>query len=139
MNELLKSRLPERTSESSIPAPPSKFVPVLAYLPVSELCLDACYLQQIVKRRVNLLVEYWDDRYFKPPTVSLRDGILYVIDGRHRVAAMKYRNPNDFLVPCELFGGLTLQEEVELANTLSREASLSRHTINKMEKEHKNK
>ena len=43
--------------------------------------------------------------------VSLRDGIYYVVDGKHRVAACKKLYGNDYLMDSKLFYGLTYQDE----------------------------
>ena len=92
-----------------------EFVSVRCYLPIGSLNPDAPYHQQVIEELAKRLAEGWDERLFEPLTVSLRDSELYVIDGRHRLAALKLRNPNDFLVPCNLFKGLTLEEEAKLA------------------------
>lgn len=48
------------------------------------------------------------------PVVSLRDGIPYITDGQHRVAALRiFGFSLDDTIQCEVYEGLTPQEEAE--------------------------
>ncbi len=50
---------------------------------------------------VDRLIREWDDRLLTPLTVSFRDGRFNVVDGQHRVAAMRKMNSGEnVLVPC---------------------------------------
>jgi uncharacterized protein DUF6551 len=53
-------------------------------------------------------------------TVSLRsDRMYYLLDGQHRVEAARRANDGSYKVLCEVFEGLTLQEEAEMFLTLN--------------------
>lgn len=47
--------------------------------------------------------------------VSFRDGKYYVIDGKHRVTAISQLFGQDALVPCEIFDGMTYEDEARYA------------------------
>lgn len=48
------------------------------------------------------------------PVVSKRDGNFYIVDGQHRVAALKMIGWGDQSIQCEVYDGLTESEEAEL-------------------------
>jgi len=73
------------------------------------------YQQQISEKKVENLVREWDDRLLTPLTVSFRDGKFNVVDGQHRIAAMrKMNNGENVMVPCLVYSGLTYEQEAEL-------------------------
>lgn len=67
------------------------------------------------------LVAEWDARLLDPLAVSFRDGRFNLIDGQHRVAAMRKMNAGrDVMAPCMVYAGLTYQEEAELCYKLDK-------------------
>jgi len=73
------------------------------------------YQQPISEKKVENLVREWDDRLLTPLTVSFRDGKFNVVDGQHRIAAMrKMNNGENVMVPCLVYSGLTYEQEAEL-------------------------
>lgn len=50
---------------------------------------------------------------FKPLDVSFRDGKYWVIDGQHRLYAIKKRKGGDCLVLCYVHYGMTMHDEAE--------------------------
>ena len=48
------------------------------------------------------------------PVVSLRDGMFYVVDGQHRIAALRILGFEEDTIQCEVYEGLTQEEEAEL-------------------------
>lgn len=117
------------------PAPKEEHTAALAYLPIGFLNPNVCYLQQIIESLAKKLAENWDEQLFDPLTVSIREGELYVIDGRHRLTALKLFNSSDFLVPCKIFKGLTMEEKAALVYRLQKAASLNRIRAKKVIKE----
>jgi hypothetical protein len=51
---------------------------------------------------------------FGYPVVNLRDGVWYIIDGQHRIGALRIMGWDDQQIECEAFEGLTEAEEAEL-------------------------
>src|SRR3990167_2976687 len=48
------------------------------------------------------------------PVLSLREGVFYVVDGQHRLAAARIFGFGDDALQCEVYEGLTEQDEAEL-------------------------
>ena len=73
------------------------------------------YQRVVDERKVNALVSKWDNLLMEPVVVSYRDGKYYLIDGQHRVAALRriYKDA-DTIVPCIVHTGLTYADEAEL-------------------------
>ena len=64
---------------------------------------------------VDRLIAKWDDRLLTPLVVSFRDGKFNVVDGQHRIAAMrKMADGGNVTVPCLIYTGLTYEQEAEL-------------------------
>ncbi len=81
----------------------------------SRLTSGLPYQQSISEKKVENLVREWDDRLLTPLTVSFRDGKFNVVDGQHRVAAMRKMNSGEnVLVPCLVYSGLTYEQEAAL-------------------------
>jgi len=79
------------------------------------------YQQPISEKKVDHLIQEWDDRLLTPLTVSFRDGKFNVVDGQHRVAAMrKMNNGENVMVPCLVYSGLTYEQEAELCYRIDR-------------------
>lgn len=60
-------------------------------------------------------------------TVNHRDGVVYVVDGQHRVEALRMHEPSyaDQQVQCRAYHGLTEEEEAEMFLRLNDQLSVS--------------
>jgi hypothetical protein len=56
----------------------------------------------------------FDPDRFTPPLISLRDGKHYVIDGQHRIEAMKVMGWHDQQVQCWVYEDMTEAQEADL-------------------------
>ena len=131
-----KQSLSNRGQKQDIPtASTTTLTTIQTMLPLSSLEVDVPYLQNIMESHAKMLAEHWDERLFDPLTVSLRDGKYYVIDGRHRMAALKLLNIEDAFVQCTLYQGLTVQEEAELTYRIHRARPLRMKNLKKLSKE----
>ena len=78
------------------------------------------------------IIRDWDERLLDPVIVSFRDGKFYVIDGQHRIAAMrKMNNGGEVMAVCKVYSGLTYEQEADLCYKLDkakRRLSLSQST-----------
>ena len=77
------------------------------------------YQRTVKERTVQKLVNNWNPIYLDPIVVSYRDGRYNVIDGQHRVTAMKRMSESgktaaDVKVLCVVHTGLTFADEAEL-------------------------
>lgn len=93
---------------------------VLRVLPTSKLISGLGYQRPVVASEVKRLVEKWDNNLLDPLTVSFRDGHFYVVDGQHRVSALREISDGDVLVLCRIYTGLTYEQEAELCVKLDR-------------------
>ncbi len=50
------------------------------------------YQRPVNPKEVDRLIREWDERLLDPVTVSFRDGKFYVVDGQHRISAMRKMN-----------------------------------------------
>ena len=79
------------------------------------------YQRPVDEREVNRLIREWDDRLLDPLVVSFRDGKFNVVDGQHRVAAMRKMNGGkEVMVPCTIYSGLTYEQEADLCYKLDK-------------------
>lgn len=72
------------------------------------------YQRPIEKSVVEHLVKEWDARLFDPITVSFRDGKFHVVDGQHRIIALRQMNDGKHvMVACKVYSGMTYQQEAD--------------------------
>jgi hypothetical protein len=69
--------------------------------------------RELRETRVEHLVANFDLEEMGTPTVSLRDGIFWIIDGNHRIEALKRLGFGEDRVECWVYEGLTAQQESE--------------------------
>lgn len=72
--------------------------------------------EKINEARVDYLVSRFDFDQFGTPVLSERDGAFYIIDGQHRIEALKRWLGADWessTIPCYVYEGLTEAEEAE--------------------------
>lgn len=73
------------------------------------------YQRSFNNKRARLIAEFFDERLANPPKVSFRDGVFYIFDGQHTVAARIMLNGGNHLpIKCIAYTGLTEQEEAAL-------------------------
>ena len=86
-----------------------------------ELYSGQPYQRPVKDRDVDKLVREWDLRLLTPLVVSYRDGHYYLVDGQHRVcASRKKNNGKDVDMLCQVYYGLTYEQEAELYYKLDR-------------------
>ena len=91
------------------------------YLYLSELYSGQPYQRPVKDADVNKLIREWDPRLLTPLVVSYRDGKYYLVDGQHRVCVLRQKNDGkDTAVLCQVFRGLTYEQEAELYYKLDR-------------------
>ena len=79
------------------------------------------YQRPVDEKEVNRLIREWDDHLLDPLVVSFRDGKFNVVDGQHRVAAMRKMNGGkEVMVPCIIYSGLTYEQEADLCYKLDK-------------------
>jgi hypothetical protein len=95
----------------------------LQWVPVSQIRVSPAAQRDLNPARVRALARHFDLEQFGTPVVSHRGGIYYVIDGQHRIAALRAAGPGDCEVLCWTYHGLTEAGEaamfLKLNNTLT--------------------
>jgi len=75
---------------------------------------DPKYQREIDVARIKKITKNWDDDLVNAPKVSLREnGVYYVFNGQHTLAAWKKRYGNR-PIQCKVYRGLTEEEEKDL-------------------------
>lgn len=75
---------------------------------------DPKYQREIDVARIRKITKNWDDDLVNAPKVSLREnGVYYVFNGQHTLAAWKKRYGNK-PIQCKVYRGLTEVEEKDL-------------------------
>lgn len=84
-------------------------------LSTGDLYSGQPYQRPVLERAVNKLVRAWDPRLLTPLVVSYREGRYNLVDGQHRVCAMRKLNSGkDVSVLCKVYHGMTYEQEAEL-------------------------
>ena len=94
---------------------------VLRDISTSLLITGQRYQRPVQEPDVDKLIRKWNPRKLRPLVVSFRDGRYYVIDGQHRLAALRKMNDGrDVFVECLVYDDLTYEQEADLYYELSK-------------------
>lgn len=95
----------------------NKFITNFKVMPVNtaEIFVPEEYQREFKPYMVKKILKNWDDNVVNMPKVSKRNGKYWVFDGQHTIAALKSKNDGqDIWVLCQVFEGLTIEEEANL-------------------------
>lgn len=70
------------------------------------------YQRSVDPRRVNKIIKEFNRNQINPPTLSERDGHLWVVDGQHTIAALLAQGQLTW--ECVIVSGLTYEDEARL-------------------------
>jgi uncharacterized protein DUF6551 len=70
--------------------------------------------REFVERQAAVYAQNFDLEALGYPVVSFRDGVWYIVDGQHRVAALRMMGWDDQQIECEVYEGLSEADEAEL-------------------------
>ena len=116
-----KDRIPENAAPSTGQSAPPVQCAVIRNLYTSRLISGLPYQRVVDERKVDALVRQWDNLLMEPVVVSYRDGKYYLIDGQHRIAALRRMfKDTDTIIPCIVHTGLTYADEAELFYKLDK-------------------
>lgn len=85
----------------------------LKWVPIPKMRVSPLAQREVNQARVDSIAANLDLEQIGTPTVSERDGYFYVIDGQHRVEALKQYGFADDSIQCWTYLGLTEEEEAE--------------------------
>lgn len=91
----------------------------LRWVPIPKMKVSPVAQRQLNTARVDRLAAEFDLEQLGTPTVSERDGSFYVIDGQHRIEALKQMGWGDQQVQCWTYSDLTEQDEADKFDRLN--------------------
>ena len=93
----------------------------LDWVEIDRMRVNPDAQREINNEWVNRLVRDFDPDAFGTITVNLReDGFYYIVDGQHRIEAMRLMGWTDQKVMCVVYHGLTEAQEAQLFLELNR-------------------
>lgn len=94
-------------------------------LPISKMIIDSRLQRGLDWRRVNKMAVEFDRDAVGTITVSERpNGVYHIIDGQHRVEALRIAEGEDAKVDCRVFHGLNKEDEARLFRLYNNTAKL---------------
>lgn len=95
--------------------------PKTEWITAGKLNIDHSYQRDVIPARVKAIADKLDLDALGLFIVSRRsDGKLFIIDGQHRDAALRYHGwQDDWKVECRVYEGLTVEQEAELYRQLN--------------------
>lgn len=94
----------------------------LRWVPLGKTKVSAVAQRTLNQARVDRLVTEFDEEQLGTPTVSERDGHFYIIDGQHRIEALKLWLGDGWegqQVQCWTYSGLTEEQEADKFDRLN--------------------
>ena len=103
------------TDKKPTPAPPKKVEREarLRWVPIPKMRVSSLAQRELNQARVDAIVANLDLEQIGTPTVNERDGWFWIIDGQHRVEALKAYGFVEDQLQCWTYVGLTEEEEAE--------------------------
>lgn len=86
----------------------------LRWVPIAEMKVSPKAQREFKEGHAAEFAADFDLEALGFPVVSLRDGNYYIVDGQHRVAALKMIGWGDQSIQCEVYEGLNEAEEARL-------------------------
>ena len=86
----------------------------LRWVPIPKMRVSPMAQRELNQARVDHLAAHFDPEQIGHPVVSDRDGHFWIIDGQHRIEALKEVGWGDQSVQCEVYDGLSETDEAEL-------------------------
>lgn len=120
MTEVIMNNNLNNLKEEVVHINGKKFIGRFEKLPMYKLFSAAHCQRRLDKDWVDEIADEYDDNLVGIITVSLRDGKYYVIDGQHRVSAIKRKFGANASVMCRVITGLTIKDEAWYFNKINK-------------------
>lgn len=101
------------TNATPKPGPKIERVARLRWVPLHRLVVSDVAQRELKQYRVDHLVAHFDHEQVGNPVVNERHGRFFIIDGQHRVAALREMYDDTHQVQCWTYVGLSEVEEAE--------------------------
>lgn len=85
----------------------------LQWVPLAQMKIAPLAQRELRQSWVDAIVAEFDPERLGNPTVNRRDEAFYVVDGQHRVEALRQMHWGDQAIQCWTYEGLTESEEAE--------------------------
>lgn len=85
----------------------------LKWIPISEMRVNEHAQRELNNSRVDRILANLELEQIGNPTVNFRGGAYYIIDGQHRIQALREFGLGDELLQCWTYEDLTEEEEAE--------------------------
>lgn len=85
----------------------------LRWIPLEKMHVSSLAQRDLNRARVDRIAASFDCEQIGTPTVNERDNKFYVIDGQHRIEALRDIGWGDQQIQCWTYVGLTEEEEAE--------------------------
>lgn len=85
----------------------------LRWVPIGMMRVSPVAQREINRARVDKLASAFDLDQLGVPVVSHRDGHFYIVDGQHRIEALKEIGWGDQQIQCWIYEGLTEEQEAD--------------------------
>lgn len=85
----------------------------LRWIPLADMRVSPLAQRELNQSRVNKIAADFDLEQVGTPTVNERQAHFYIIDGQHRVEALREIGWGDQQIQCWAYAGLTEEEEAE--------------------------
>ena len=120
MAEVIMNNNLDNLKEEVVHINGKKFIGRNQSLPVFKLFSAAHCQRKIKTKKVDEIFNEYDDNLVGLITVSFRDGRYYVIDGQHRITAIKKKFGSNAVVMCRVIMGLTVKDEAWYFNKINK-------------------
>lgn len=85
----------------------------LRWVSIEQMRVSPMAQREIRRARVDRIVASFDLEQIGTPTVNERDGHFYIIDGQHRIEALRELGWGDQQIQCWAYAGLSEEDEAE--------------------------
>ena len=85
----------------------------LQWVPIPKMKVNPIAQRELKQARVDLLAAHFSLEDLGTPTVNKRDDYYFIIDGQHRIEALKQIGYGDQQVECWVYHGLSEQAEAD--------------------------
>lgn len=86
----------------------------LRWVPIAEMRVNPKAQREFNPAQAEKYAADFDFEGMGFPVLNLREGVWFIVDGQHRIAALKLIGYGDQQVQCECFEGLTEAQEADL-------------------------
>lgn len=86
----------------------------LKWVPLNQMKVNPLAQRELNQARVDHLAANFDLEQIGTPAINWRDGSYWIIDGQHRIEALRQLGFDDDKVQCWTYEGLTSEQEAEV-------------------------